>query len=242
MKRIILGLSIVVSMFLMAQSLPASEIRGIVIKADQKGHEITLEARGKGWRGVVLRIEINDDTQVRQGKQEARFADLAPGKRVRILFEEREGRRIASTIQIVGLPALFPSPGEATAPGVPMTKDANAIAGVLRRISVTGGEIVVVSVAPGEKVERETTLVVADNAKIVRSGQPIRLEELKEGEPVVVHADKNDGKLLARSIEAGSTAGISPATPPRETRIEKVRRILQRIDGYLQMVGGGPPE
>jgi len=207
MRNAILHTSTALFVAFFIQSLNASEIRGLIIKADEKTHEITLEGRGKGLRGMVFRFVTNADTQIRIGKQPASFADLVSGKRVRIVYEEREGRRIADLIQIVSLPMLLPPPGPPSEPMPPMSSDPNAIAGLLRRVSVTEAEIVVVSSARGEKSEKETVVTVADNARVLRDGKPARLEDLKENEPVVVHVEKKDGKLIARAIEVGATSG-----------------------------------
>jgi hypothetical protein len=220
------------------QSLMASEIRGVIIKADEKNHEITLEGRGRGVRGAVLRFVTKADTQIRIGKQMAGFADLAPGKRVRIVYEERDGRRVADVVQIISLPMLIPPPGPPAGPMPPASNDPNAISGLLRRISVTEGEIVVISSAPGERAEKETVITVGDHAKVMRDGKPVQLEDLKENEPVVVRVEKKGGKIIARSIEVGAASNAAlPPPQPAGNRIEKVRRILQTIDGYLQMIG-----
>jgi hypothetical protein len=226
------------------QGLMASEIRGVIIKADEKNHEVTLEGRGKGLRGVVLRFMTNADTQIRIGKQAAGFADLVLGKRVRIVYEERDGRRVADVIQIVSLPMLLPPPpGPPSGPMPPVSNDPNAISGLLRRVSVTEGEIVVVSSAPGERLEKETVIAVGDHARILRDGKPVPLEDLKENEPVVVRVEKKDGKIIARSIEVGAVSNVPPpSSQPPGNRVEKVRRILQMIDGYLQMIGERPPD
>jgi hypothetical protein len=246
MRRLHLYSSAVLILLLPTRDLSGSEVRGVIIKADDKAHEVTLEARSKGMRGAVLKFVTNADTQVRIGKQPAGFADLTPGKRVRVVFEEREGRLVAYTIQIVSLPLLMPPGGPPfgvpPGPGAnpPISNDPNAISGLLRRISVTEGEIVVVAAAGGG--ENEMVLTVADNARILRDGKPIRLEDLKENEPVVIREDKKDNKLVARSIEAGTATGLAPPPAPQdENRIQKVRRILQTIDGFLEMVGKQPP-
>jgi hypothetical protein len=231
---------------LLTQGLSASEVRGVIIKADDKSHEVTLEARGKGMRGAVLKFVTNADTQVRLGNQPASLADLAPGKRVRVVYKEREGRLIAFSIQITSLPLLLPPGGlpfgGPPAPNPPVSNDPNAITGVLRRISVTEGEIIVV--ASGGGSENEMVVIVADSARILRDGKPIRLEDLKENESVVIHAVKKDNKFVARSIELGATTGLAP--PPQaqnqgQNRIQKIRRILQTIDKYLEMMGEQQP-
>jgi len=244
MRHLHLYSSAALIVFLPIGALSASEVRGVIIKADDKSHEVTLEARGKGMRGAVLKFVTNADTRVRLGKQPAGFGDLTPGKRVRVLYEEREGQLVAFSIQIISLPLLLPPGGPPfgpppPGPNPPVSNDPNAITGVLRRVSVTEGEIVVVASGGGEN---EMVVTVADSARILRDGKPIPLEDLKENEPVVIHAVKKDYKFVARSIEVGAAVGSAPPPPPQdENRIQKVRRILQTIDGYLEMIGGQQP-
>ena len=205
---------------LFALAAPAAEIRGIIIKASADKKELMLEARGRGLRGRVMTFILNKDTQVLVGKQPGKLTDLAPGKRVRVVFEDQDGERVAVLITLHAVPpALLPPP-----------QDTQGVSGTLRRVAVTDREIVVVRPDPKGGPEQETTLPVPDDAKITRDQKPIRLEDLREGESVVVQTETKGGKLRARSIQAGARPGT--AAPERGDR---VRQLLKIIDALRQM-------
>jgi Cu/Ag efflux protein CusF len=213
---------------LLAVPVSAAEIRGIVAKADPDRKEFTIEARGKGMRGALLTFQVDGDTQIRKGKDAGTLADLSAGERVRVVYDNDQGRRLALLVTIQ-VPLFAPTPAPAVAP---VPHSSNGLSGTLRRVALTDREIVVITPAPQGGVETETILLVPQDAKITRDQKPIRFEDLKEGEIVTVTPEKKDGKLLAQSIQIG--AGVpSAAAPPADNRIAKIRMVLKMIDLYL---------
>ena len=204
---------------LIAVAAPAAEIRGIVIKVSSDKHELTLEARGRGLRGRVLTFTLNKDTQVLVGGQPGQLTELTTGKRVRVVYENQGGDRVAVLITLRGTAPILE----------PALDDAHTVRGTLRRVAVTDREIVVVRPNARGGAEQETTLPVPDDARITRDQKPIRLEDLHEGETVTVRTDTKAGKVEARSIQAGTRA----AEPPLE-RGERLRQILKMLDTLRQ--------
>jgi hypothetical protein len=206
----------------------AAEVRGVVIKADDTKKELTIEGRGKGARRLVLTFVIDQDTEILVDKQPGKVADLVAGKRVRVAFDLQSGQRIARVITLHGAggaaPALLPAP-----------KDANSLAGTLRRVAFTDREIVVIHAGAKGEAEVETTILVPDSAKITRDQKPIRFDDLKEGDQVVVPTEKKDGKLMARSVQVGAAAPANPRASDGR-RIERIRQILKMIDEALQRI------
>jgi cold shock CspA family protein len=220
----------------------AAEFRGIIRHVDPARKEVTVEGRGKPFRGNTVVFAIDQGTQILVAGRAGGFADLIVGKHVRVTFEQNQGPPIARTIKVIGLPPLdLASPALAPAP---TTDDPNAVAGTLRRIARTEPEIVVVSAGKSGAAEKETTIAVPESARILRDQKPIRYTDLHEGEGVLVRTEKKDGQLLAKSIEAGTPAAGAAATPAGgDRKIERLRSLLKMIDGFLQMADGerGPP-
>jgi hypothetical protein len=203
----------------------AGEVRGIVIKANPQKGELTVEGRGRGARGVTFTFRLDKDTQVLLGNEPGKTSDLATGARVRVVYELQGDQRVAVMVNV--RTPLLP------AAAVPAATDTNTLSGTLRRIAYTDREIVLVG--PDSKgAESETTLTAPEEVKVTRDQKPIRFDDLKEGERAVVHTEKKDGKLLARSIEVGVVATKTP-TDARKERIQQIRGFLKMLDWYLQM-------
>src|SRR5258708_39626841 len=81
-----------------AWTAAADEVRGLIIKADDAKRELTIEGRGKGVRRMALKFVLDDDTEIRLGKQPGKASDLVPGKRERRVSESRGRRRVARSI------------------------------------------------------------------------------------------------------------------------------------------------
>jgi len=222
---------------------PAAEVRGIIVKVDPKNHEVVIEARGRGMRGREFTLTLDKETEFRKGKEAAREADLTPGERVRIVYENDAGTRRALRITIQGAAlaelakpappaAPVPAPGNDVKPG---PNDANTVSGVLRRLALTDREIVVVGPNPAGKAEKETTIFVPEAAKITKDQKTLHLDDLKEGEQVTVQIEKDAHEIAAKSIQVGAMVANPKMTNPgpRGDRIEKARRILKIIDGFL---------
>ena len=70
----------------------AVEVRGVIAKVDADKKELVLDGNGKD-RGKTFTFPLTDDTRILLGSKAGTAADLAPGKRVRVDFEERDGKR-----------------------------------------------------------------------------------------------------------------------------------------------------
>ena len=223
---------------LFAIALPAAEVRGIIVKADPDRKEFSIEARGRGVRGMVLTFQVDRDTQIRKGQEARALADLAAGDRVRVVYEADQGRRTALVVTVQppllsGLSSLLGSGPEPAPVPAPAPRASGGLTGVLRRVALTDREIVLITPEPQGGAETETTLLVSQDAKITRDQKPIRLEDLKEGETAVVVPEKKEGKLWAQTIQIGAVAAL-PAAPPPDNRIAKIRQILKMVDLFLQ--------
>jgi hypothetical protein len=208
---------------------PAAEVRGIVVKTDAEKNQLTIEGRGLGLRGAILTFQLDKDTLIQAGRKPAAMADLSAGRRVRVTYELQGDRRVALLITLLGgQPSPMP-------PAAPLSVG-NSVSGVLRRINFTERDIVIVS--PGSKGdgEIETALWVPEDAKITRDQKAMAFDDLKEGDQVLVQAEKRDGRLMAKSIQLGVTADASAHPEPGPTQIQKIRRALKLIDVLLQMM------
>jgi hypothetical protein len=205
----------------LATGLTASavEVRGVLIRVDPEKKEITLDGRGRGARGVPFTFTLAADCKVLFGSQPGEPADLDAGRRVRVHYEMQNGRPVAVVVHVFGV-----------RPARAARVDPNAFTGTLQRVAVTDREVVVMGRGPRDGKDTETTFSVPANAPITRGPQPIKLEELKEGEQVAVIPAKNGGPPTAASIQVG-TGG---AEPRRGDRIERLRQILKTIDGILE--------
>jgi hypothetical protein len=202
----------------------AEEVRGVITKVDPDKQEVVLQVRGKGIRGLPMAFRLEEQTQILLGRQSVHLADLRPGARARILYENRDGWRVALAITAHGSPSR---------PAGAALLDPTAITGVLQRVALTDREIVIIGPGPSGP-ETETTLVVPEGIKITKDNQPVRFEDLKEGQHVAVRTEKRDGKVVAASIQIGAAA---LAAPEKNDRIEKLRQLLKLADFFLQQMG-----
>lgn len=230
------SLSLAAGLILVAAA-SADEARGRVIQIDPDKKQLRLETR---WpvRGV-LDLKIDAKTQILIGGQPATLNDLAPGRRIRVLFQPRRGKPVAQVIRSFGLNLFQPPP--AGRPVVPM-KEGEGVTGTLQRIGLADSEIVVIG--PGAKgPETESIIAVPEKVAITRDGKKIALEDLKEGEAVTVKTESHKGKLTAVSIQAGQAAAAAqPAAMPRRNLIPRLRQALKIADELLrEMEDQGPP-
>jgi hypothetical protein len=225
--------SCILSLFaclLLDLTAPAAELRGVVLKADVEKNQLIIEGRGLGVRGVIMTFQLDKDTQIQAGRKPAKLTDLSPGRRVRVVYELQGDRRVALLITLVGgQPSSAP-------PATAAPSDGNSVSGILRRVSFTEREIVIIG--PGRKGdgEVETTLSVPEVAEITKDQKTISFDDLKEGDQVLVETEKRDGRLVAKSIQLGVKAKPTTATEPGQHNIEKFRRALKLIDALLQMM------
>lgn len=243
MTALRISLSLMTGLVVIAAAA-ADEARGRIVQIDPDKKELRLETRGPR-RGSVLDVKIDAKTRIFVGGQEVKLNDLAPGRRIRVVFEMHDGKAVAQVIRSLGLNVLpQPSPAApAAAPAAPALKAGEGVSGTLQRVAVTDGEIVIVG--PDAKgAETETTIAVPDDTPIFREGKKIAFDDLKEGEKAAVKTEKRKGKLTAVSIQVGQAAGAAgPAAPPRRNLIPRLRQALKMADELLREMEqrGAPP-
>jgi Cu/Ag efflux protein CusF len=226
--------------FLTAAS--AEEARGRILKIDPDKKEMRLGGLAP-WRGAVLDLKIGAKTEIFLGGQPATLNDLTPGQRVRVVFEQRDGKVVARTVRSLGLMRLLQPP--LARPAAPL-KEGEGVSGTLQRVALTDREIVVIG--PGAKgAQTETTIVVPEGTAITRDSKKIAFDDLKEGEPVTVKTESRKGQLTATSVQAGKVAAAAPAGPtmPRRDFIPRLRQALKLANELLREMeeqGGAPPE
>ena len=218
----------VLTPLLLAVAASAAEVRGVIAKVDPDRSEVVVEGRGRGARGVTFTFTVDKDTRILFGQDPGKLTDLAPGKRIHVMFEVHGDRATALLIEAHGSPASA-APAPAPAPAAP----ADAITGTLQRLALTEREIVVVG--PGPKgPDTETTIAVPDSVRVTRGDKAIGFEELKEGEQVAVTAEKRNGKLTATGIYAGGAKPPTAAAPPPGAKGERLQKIMTVVGEVLR--------
>jgi hypothetical protein len=213
----------------------AGEVRGFIVRVDPDNKEVLVEARGPS-RGMAMTLQVDDKTQVLVGGAPAALADLAEGRRARIVYEERDGKRVARVIRQLGiglrgaLPAPAPAPAPSPAPA-PARKGANTLTGTLQRVALTDREIVLLG--PGPKgADSETTIAVPEGTPITKDGKTVGLDSLREGEKVTVETENRKDRLTAVSVTSGRPA--ASARRERRNLIPLLRLGLKMADQVLQ--------
>src|SRR5215831_15798349 len=164
--------SVLLALFSLLASGPAlaGDIRGVLVRVDLDRHEVQIEGRGSGRRGVGMTLTYGKDTQVLFGREAGNLSDLTPGRRVRVVYD---GPRAVS-VAVLGLRrprgADVQPRGPVPAPGP--KEDANTVSGMLQRVSYAEREVVVIG--PGAKgPETETILSVPKDVRVVKDGKSI---------------------------------------------------------------------
>lgn len=215
------GLGLMIALVLAGTGY-AEEMRGVISKVDLEKNELILEGKGKA-RGHAYTFTLNKDTRVLFGSEQFTVADLAVNCKVMITFDERNNINVALIIKVAG-----PKPEAKIPPG------AEAPAATVKLIALSEREIVV-AVPSGQGGESEKTYVVPKDAKITRDDMPIRLEDIKEGDRVVVDAETHDGKDTVRSIRIGGKATIAKKKDMKPEDLMKwVRTFLQMAEQARQ--------
>jgi hypothetical protein len=197
----------------------ADEVRGRIVGVDPDRHQLRIEGRGR-FHGQTMTLQLDDKTQVSFGAQSAAVSDLAAGRRARVVFEDRDGKKVATSVRVLG-----PLPASA-APAA----DANTITGTLQRVAPTERELVVVG--PGARgPETETTVTVPEGVKILKGDKALTIDVLKEGEQVTVKVDRGAGRPKAVSVHVGPL----PAAERSDT-IPRLRMALKIADMILQQM------
>jgi hypothetical protein len=199
----------------------ADEVRGRIVGVDLDKHQVRIEGRGR-FRGQTLTLLLDDKTQVSFGAQAAGAADLTAGRRARVVYEDRDGKKVATAIRVLGAAPARPA-------------DANTITGTLQRVAPTERELVVIG--PGPKgPETETTVTVPEGVKILKGDKTLTIDVLKEGEQVTVKVDRRAGRPTAVSVHVGPL----PAAAQRSDVIPRLRAALQIADMILQQMEPKP--
>src|SRR5258708_10013328 len=76
----------------------AADFRGVITRVDPEKKEVVLEGRGKGARGMSMTFHVDKDTQIVLGQEAGVLGDLATGKRVRVIYEVKDGKDVATRI------------------------------------------------------------------------------------------------------------------------------------------------
>jgi hypothetical protein len=222
------SLSLVTGLLILSAA-SADEARGRIVQIDPDKKELRLETRAP-VRGM-LDLKIDAKTRIFIAGQPATLDDLAPGRRIRVVFEPRGGKPVAQVIRSLGLNLL--QPPAATRPAAAAPKEGEGISGTLQRVAVTDREIVVIG--PGaEGPQTETTIAVPEDTAIMREGKKITFDKLKEGETATVKTEMRKGKLTAVSIQVGQAAAARAAAPPRRNLIPRLRQALKLADELLR--------
>jgi hypothetical protein len=198
----------------------ADEVRGRIVGVDPDRHQLRVEGRGR-FRGQTLTLQLDDKTQVSFGAAAAAVSDLTAGRRARVVYEDRDGKKVATSIRVLG-----PRPASA-APAA----DANTITGTLQRVAPTERELVVVG--PGAKgPQTETTVTVPEGVKILKGDKALTIDVLKEGEQVTVKVDRRAGRPKAVSVYVGPApaAERSDVVPRLRTALKIADLILQQME------------
>src|SRR5262245_49484079 len=87
----------------------AEEARGRTLKTDPDKDERRLEGLGP-WRGTVLDLKVGPKTEIVVGGQSVTLSDLAPGQRIRVVYEQRDGKAVAQVVRSFGLLRLLQPP------------------------------------------------------------------------------------------------------------------------------------
>ena len=154
-----------------------TRIRGTLIRVSPDKQEVAVDIRDRG-RLATMTLHVDGETQIMLGRKAGKLADLTLGKRVRVLYEVQNGQPIVRSIIAPGVITLNPAlletlsgigaanginlggllnPPKNAPPAMLATNVPNGIGGILRRVSRTDRELVILGdPAPG-KPPAETT-------------------------------------------------------------------------------------
>ncbi len=216
--RLALGL---LASLVFASAALAAEVRGRAIDVDLAKKQLQL-ARPLP-RGGPTMLVLDANTRVLFGKEIGTLADVPTGRRVLVVYEEKDGKALATTIRVPG--KLFRRPG---APSVAPTVARGGapaaipggITGTLRRVAPTERELVLIGPGAGGP-ETETIVAVPEKVRPTRDAKAIRFDELREGETATVGVEKKEGRWVATAVHVGAAPA---AAAPAQTG-DVVRRV-----------------
>jgi hypothetical protein len=234
------ALSLTTGLVLVAAA-SADEARGLIVRIDPDKKELQMEGRGPR-RGAMLDLKIEEKTRILIGGQPATLNDLAPGRRIRVVFEPRDGKAVAQVIRAFGLGLAQPRPAPPSPANLPAPRKAgDGMTGILQRVALTDREVVIIG--PGPKGPRtESTIAVPEGVSIKKDGKDIAFDSLKEGETVTVKVEMRKDRLTAMLIQVGQAAAATagPAMPPRRPLIPRLRQALKVADELLREMEDRP--
>lgn len=216
MRLIAKHLIVMVVFLAVANPARTAEGRGVISKIDLAKNQILLEGKGK-LRDRTIPFELTKDTKVFFGSEEFHLSDLAVGKRVIIIFDERASANVALIIKVSG-----PKP---QAKQTPLTESSGA---KVLLLAITAREMVV-EARTSQGAENEVTYIVPRDVKITREDKPIAIDQIKEGDLVFVEAQARDHKQEARSIRIGGTAPVANAVDKKKEKREEALKVLGQI-------------
>lgn len=173
---------------------PAPMVAGRVLEVSATTREFTLAVE-RGWMGDQaagpLTVIVGDDAKIYRDREQVRFDAIKPGDFVHIAGTWRDDHvLVASVVHIVTLPPVPPMP---------------AILGEIVEIEAATRTLIVRvrAMRPMENATDGTVKVlVGDETKIFRNGEPSRFAELRTGEVVVIVGElRDDRTLLAKRID-----------------------------------------
>jgi hypothetical protein len=206
-------------------SASADEVRGQIVSIDLARKVLRFEGRGRD-RGQTLTLTLTADTRVQFGRQAGELADLSAGRRGRLTYDERDGKKVVREIRVAGA-----RPARRAARPAPTPSGGDVVTGTLQRVALTEREVVVV----GPK--GEVTITVPEKARVTRDGKEVTFDDLEEGERAAVQVERRAGRLTAVAIRVGAgVAKEAPAGPGRPDVLRRVRMGLQIADAVLGIV------
>lgn len=237
---------------LLVSAASAAEVRGVITKIDPAKNELVVDIKGVlAAKGELMTLYLPADATVQiglVGPQPGTLKSLAAGQRVRVVFDDRNGKKMVQLVRIVALlspsdpPAGNPNPNPNPLP--PTGNGAgNVVSGTLRYIGLSERDILLAHAGAGGK-EAYTPIQVPETARINRDKQQIRLEDLKSEEAVAVQFEMKDGKRVALAIQAGESADLPfptpmPGQPAAPQRGARLKNALQQMGQMVDQAGQG---
>jgi Cu/Ag efflux protein CusF len=209
----------------------ADEVRGVITRVDPEKKVLEIETRGRRVRRTSMTFDIGKDTAVTVGRQQGDPGSLQAGDRVTVFFDSHDGKRVATQIRTLGL-RLWAGTNPAT--GNPE----NMVAGTLAHVEAKDREIIIMSPDPSGEGHSEVKLKVDESAHVSRDQKPASLEDLKEGDHVLVRTNDGQEKRTALDIQAGKFSLPADVAASRRERLE---RIFEAADRILRQINGPPP-
>jgi hypothetical protein len=191
----------------------ADSVRGTITRVDLKNNKVTIEGRGRGFRGVTLRFHLDNDSRILLGRETGIPTDLTEGSRVLVRYELRDDVRVITLIKVRG--------------ALRARADGRIVTGTVRRVSPKDRRLVLVSRKLLGDEGADVRVELPENVRIMNAGKTVRLRALKEGTWLRLRREKRDGKWVVRSVQ------VVEGGP--EALVKKMRAGLKIADFLLGM-------